>query len=118
MSADNGIYIISTLTPKQPEIGKEYEYRVRHCMAIENLYYQYDPHIYYIWSYFHKGSVFGSYKDAMAHAGELAEDYDILEYGISFAGTFNFPFPTEEEADKWAEKNDPTCNPYGKSHQQ
>lgn len=99
MSADNGIYIVGTLTKEQPEVGKEYEYRVRHCQAIENVFHP-GPglNIHYLWSYFHKGGVFGSYKDALIHAGELAEQEYVLEYGITSIGKIDIVFPTEEEA--------------------
>lgn len=87
MSADNGIYILSTLK------GKGHEYRVAHLQAVEN--YEWDDKI--------KGytedpdvqiknaremwdgcKVFKKEKGALKLAHKLADDVDILEYGICY----------------------------------
>jgi hypothetical protein len=79
MSADNGIYIGDFA-------GKEF--RVIHAGAIENIEFeppdgeQFNPES--VINYFHCLQIFRTQQEALKYAHILSEDYDILEYGISF----------------------------------
>lgn len=82
MSADNGIYI-----GKFPLVDGGYEYRVIEAQGIENCDYGDDRKIQDLTRViYYKGSrvaVFYRENYAWKWARELAEDYSILEYGIS-----------------------------------
>lgn len=77
MSADNGIYI------HKFEDG----WRVCHAQAIENIYWPADESGYNqkeLKAYFEKSPLYKTKLDVLAAAAELSEEYEILEYGISF----------------------------------
>jgi len=79
MSSDNGIYICEF--PNQ-------EWRVIHAQAIDNLSYEPDDEDGFnsvqVINYCNVGAAtFGSKEQAMVHAHRMAEDYEILEYGVS-----------------------------------
>lgn len=118
MSADNGIYILKTASenpdPAKPEHGL-FEYRVAHAMAIDNLYYDivsgedqkdFIPEMAFM--YFGDCEVFTEMSEAMAKASELAENYSILEYGISVLDHSNQVFEkfTEEQLKAYNEETD------------
>lgn len=89
MSADNGIYIGEF--PNQ-------EWRVIHAQAIDNLNYEPDDEDGFsaaqVINYFNTGAAtFGSKERAMVAAHKMAEDCEILEYGVS---TINFPFTMDQ----------------------
>ena len=84
MSADNGIYILET-------IG---EYRVQHLQGVDNLWWDDEEEDYVnhitecvkdnareMWG---DAPTFTNKQDVLVYATELAEQYPILEYGISF----------------------------------
>ena len=80
MSADNGIYILTTAGP---------EYRVAYLMAIDNIYgnfsdesyqWQGDPDVMY--SYFHDAKLFSDLEEALDYASALSYTHDYLEDGI------------------------------------
>ncbi len=86
MSADNGIYILTTAGP---------EYRVAYLMAIDNIYgnfsdesyqWQGDPDV--IYSYFHDAKLFSNLEEALDFAAVLSYDYDYLEDGICVISDF------------------------------
>jgi hypothetical protein len=79
VSADNGIYIAEF--PNQ-------EWRVKHAQAIDNLNYEPDDEDGFssvqVINYFNTGAAtFGSKEQAMVAAHRMAEDYEILEYGVN-----------------------------------
>ena len=90
MSADNGIYILETKHPKNPN---KYEYRVAHLQAVDNVdwdenlkKYTDDPDIIIknarnMWGGCH---VFTSKTKALEAAAKIEQETTILEYGISF----------------------------------
>lgn len=87
MSADNGIYILRTLSEKEGE----FEYRVVHTQCIENIHYF--PEGSKEWEdtlldYFGQCIVYndeeGAWKEAKKIYDDIMNDYfGILEYGIS-----------------------------------
>lgn len=102
MSADNGIYIGAF--PKT-EGSTEYEYRVIHAQAIDNVYWTPDDSLEEnpreIVQYFGKAEVMTeefAHKKAFEMEKEILNDEfcPILEYGISTM-TFNRPFKYYEE---------------------
>jgi len=85
MSADNGIYILSTLK------GRGYEYRVAHLQAVENVDWddktkdytkKDDVRIVNARGMWDGCKVFTNEDTAHELAHDLAEDCTILEYGI------------------------------------
>jgi hypothetical protein len=106
MSADNGIYILETQIP-ETDLR---EYRVAHAQAIDNLYYDVEtgehrhnfiPQV--AFQYFGKCEVFFDPEEALTYANGLAEEYPILEYGVSylFHPTQVFEYFTEEELETY-----------------
>ena len=86
MSADNGIYILAT-----PIGNGQYEYRVIHAMAIENITdndINGDPEV--VMAYFGNAPVFTSHDEALKHAKHLASSVPILQYGIV---DIDLPYP-------------------------
>lgn len=80
MSADNGVYIA-----KFPD-----RYRITHAQAIENLSYPMsdEEHKEYLESYFGKSKLYKTKEKALLAAHKLAENIEILEYGVSYIGAF------------------------------
>ena len=97
MSADNGIYILGTVTSYKKEgnaivhCGARRVYRVAHAQAIDNLehYKNNEPHNLgaYMVDVWGKSEVYDDRDAAIVAADKLASKYDILEYGISFIDT-------------------------------
>ena len=93
MSADNSIIILTT-----PDGNGQFQYRVLHCQAIENIYWDKnspnnnnpDGNPKQVVAYFGKCDVFAQMDNALKLAQEmkkeiLADEFcPILEYGISF----------------------------------
>lgn len=86
MSADNGIYILTTKGP---------EYRVGYHMAIDNIYgnfsdeslrWQGDPEEMY--HYFHTDKMFSNLQEALDYAEEIVYNYSYLEDGICVISDF------------------------------
>ncbi len=81
MSSDNGVYVLKTRK------GEGYEYRVAHLNAIDNLDYDCSTpedimtNARQMWR---NREVFKHKVDALLAAHELADDIDLLEYGVSF----------------------------------
>lgn len=89
ISADNGIYIGEF--PNQ-------EWRVRHAQAIDNLGYEPDDedgfNAVQVINYFNTGAAtFGSKEQAMVAAHRMAEDHQILEYGVNL---IHFPCTVDQ----------------------
>ena len=101
MSADNGIYILSTKDKERKDdkgmiiLGEFIAFRVAHAQAIENLDWYMDEQLHNLGWYMHKvwgkSPVFYSAKEANTYAEKLLskmnedmEEYGgiILEYGI------------------------------------
>ena len=107
MSADNGIYVLASPINL---FGKELEYRVAECQAIDNINYFNQESIEtkaFEVLYFGESPIFSNEIDAENHALELEKEisesyFPILEYGISFLPVRSYPFPkmTREEATK------------------
>jgi hypothetical protein len=79
MSADNGIYIAEFSDG----------FRVVHAQAIDNLNYfpQGSEEEKQEWkNYFDGAKLFATKEAAILYAHELASEYDVLEYGVSFIG--------------------------------
>jgi hypothetical protein len=79
MSADNGIYILCS----QCEQGNEY--RVAHCLAIDNIYYDPDCDGFnskVLVEYFKECNVFTDETMAMDFALKLYQEVGFTEYGI------------------------------------
>lgn len=95
MSADNGIYVLQTC--KAVSSGDiKYEYRIAHAQAIDNFdYYEntstekLKEYMVDIWG---DSKVYGNRRDALQAAHELADGYEILEYGVRVIKT-NYIFP-------------------------
>lgn len=97
MSADNGIYILTTKGP---------EYRVGYHLAINNIYgnfsdesrqWQGDPEM--IWDYFHADKMFSNLEEALDYAEEIVYNYDYLEDGICVISDFeDWDFNSLEKA--------------------
>lgn len=105
MSADNGVYILKTPRPMvqtqkgwfSPQHG--FEYRVAHCMAIDNI----DYSDLYLPVYFGDSEVFLDKDEAFLFASNLAQEIMNngcpLEYGVSFIEKpCEFPNMTSDEA--------------------
>ena len=98
MSADNGIYILKTLstTLKDKEGRSRYTdpypvYRVAETSAIGNFGFYEREQPYNIGAYLKEvwgnSPVFLSGSEAWTYAGELSRNFSILEYGISIIET-------------------------------
>ena len=98
MSADNGIYILKTLstTLKNKEGWSQYTdpypvYRVAETCAIENFDFYKREQPYNVGAYLKEvwgdSPVFLSESEACTYAGELSKNFSILEYGISIIET-------------------------------
>jgi hypothetical protein len=93
MSADNGIYILSTV--KTTKLDGVWHvkcppytvYRVAYASAIDNFGWYKENQLYnlgaYLMQVWGKSKVYESYDDAFAEATKLAEQVSYLEYGIS-----------------------------------
>lgn len=89
MSADNGIYVLLTITEKGPE------YRVAYAQAIDNIYgkfneelCRYEGDIPAIVSVFGEAKVFHILNEALDFAEEMAYDHEYLEDGICVINEF------------------------------
>lgn len=85
MSADNGIYILRTYKPDTEQ--QEYEYRVAHLQAIDNLEWDDDKQSYIIQNVrvmFRGCKVFDNALAATLEAKRLYKEIRFLEYGINF----------------------------------
>lgn len=94
MSADNGVYVLKS--PVHPDVG-EFEYRVTHAMAIENINHRPDVEGFnteQLKRYFGRRPVFFNRVEALVSADEIAQGCEILEYGIQF---INLPFCFPEQ---------------------
>lgn len=90
MSANNGIYILKT-----PIGDGDFEYRVAHCQAIENITDEHSLAIYHAVLYFGNSMVYKDVDIARAAAFTLEGNISFLEYGISsITPGFDGPFPT------------------------
>ena len=110
MSSDNGIYILKTRAAK-PIIESDFEYRVIHAQAIENICYdvmtgQYQkdfvPEV--VYDYFGECKVFRHEYEARQHAHELEAQHDILEYGVSTLDHSHQIFPshlTQDDVERY-----------------
>jgi len=94
MSADNGVYIL-----RSPAADNEFDYRVVHASAIDNITYEPDKKGFnteQVMAYFGGAKVFHDNPAAMAEASYIADTVmadgfcPILEYGIQ---TIHLPFP-------------------------
>lgn len=96
MSADNGIYVLSTLT----ENGNR-EFRVAHAQAIENIEVREPFGSYYMDAIFGNSEVFSDSAKAFEYAiqlhNQIMNDFGIVEYGICQMH-FDRKFPSKEEA--------------------
>ena len=95
MSADNGIYVLQTCKAV-PSGDIEYEYRIAYAMAIDNFdYYEktstekLKEYMVNVWG---NSKVYDNRRDALQAAHELADGYEILEYGVRVIKT-NYIFP-------------------------
>lgn len=96
MSADNGVYILTTKNPD----GEGYEYRVAHCVAVDNISYQPD---YGSWNkeflclMFGRAVVHHELNEAVMKAHEqylkLIEEGLPVEYGVAHIGAHDVVFP-------------------------
>lgn len=95
MSADNGIYILQT--PHYTGDKNNFDYRVIHAQAIENIFFENkDGNSMEVIKYFGKAEVFDNHKKAMEKAREMEKEifdssFPVLEYGISTI-TLKYPF--------------------------
>jgi hypothetical protein len=89
MSADNGIYILQS--PVFDENGNKIdtEFRVSHCQAIENIYYD----IGFEFRYFNNSPIFNSLSDALMEAAKMFKEHHYIEYGIKILDEMDHPFP-------------------------
>lgn len=93
MSADNGIYILSTMRSRRetrPGVSETCAphkvYRVAHAQAIDNFswFEKYQPHNMgaYMRDVWGDSAVYEKKAQALSHASELAKLFIVLEYGI------------------------------------
>jgi hypothetical protein len=98
MSADNGVYILRT--PVHIDVPGEFEYRITHAMAIDNIRYEQGDwsgaggfNIQEVQRYFGECEIFRSRTDALLEADRIADGITVLEYGISLIkAPFVFPY--------------------------
>jgi hypothetical protein len=98
MSADNGIYILSSPVTAGTKV---FEFRVAECQAIENLDYfeQGDERAKaFEVLLFGRSQVFDKENDAILYAHMLEKEigtreFSVLEYGVSILPPREFPFP-------------------------
>ncbi len=91
MSADNGVYILES--PVHSDMPGTFEYRVVHCMAIENITFEPDREGYntaFLVEYFERSAIFYDKELALLEAGRISDELPVLEYGIQ---TIKLPFP-------------------------
>lgn len=101
MSADNGIYVLSTPIPeKYLELR---EYRVAHAQAIDNIYYYKEGtklREAELVMYFGRSKPYLSREAALICAHDMAKTCEILEYGVcEIEWPTVFPMMTIEEAE-------------------
>ena len=94
MSADNGVYILATLT----DIPDVWEYRVGYGAAIDNIYEDNEDGWKYLHHTFGKSKVYATEEETIAPARELYNYWSgdgkwIIEYGITHVQLFR-KFPT------------------------
>ena len=89
MSADNGVYVLYTESPKGPE------YRVSYTQAIDNIYglynkeiNKYEGNLEMIKATFQDSPVFYTLNEALDKAEEIAYDTEYLEHGICVINDF------------------------------
>lgn len=94
MSADNGIYILSTIRNRREtspgcwERGEQHRvYRVAHAQAIDNFEWYENNEPYNLGAYmvetWGKSLVYTTFEAALHAAEELAKTIDYLEYGVT-----------------------------------
>jgi hypothetical protein len=93
MSADNGIYILSTVKKSKMEGNFHVKttpytvYRVAYTQAIDNFEWYKQYELYNLGAYmlqtWGQSEVYNTYEEALAAASTLAKQYSYLEYGIS-----------------------------------
>jgi|GEM_PF-2402983 len=84
MSSDNGIYILET---------KGTEYRVAHCLGIDNVYNEqgnFDHNVLYI--YFKDSKVYKTVEEAFERAEEISREISFTEYGVCKLSHLNYEF--------------------------
>lgn len=93
MSADNGIYILRTIKQDNTP-GQCFEYRVKHYMAVENIFdYETDKiNLQMLKTYFGDCLVLNDKTSALILASELLDEYHVVEYGIQVI-KLNIVFP-------------------------
>lgn len=130
MSADNGIYVLKTRIPaeaafdlKADRIIKDFEYRVIHAQAIENISYNLEtgecqpdfiPEEAY--RYFSESPVFFDESEAFHYAHTEAKDCAILEYGVCLLDYGHQVFETfsEEELAAYDRRSEEAIATYRK----
>lgn len=93
MSADNGIYILTTVKSSKQEGYSHVKcepypvYRVAYAQAIDNFDWYREYQHYNLGAYmlqtWGKSKVYTSYEEAMQAADDLYKQYEYVEYGIS-----------------------------------
>ena len=93
MSADNGIYILTTIKTSKSDglyhvkCDPYHVYRVAYARAIDNFDWYQEHELHNLGAYmvdvWGNSPVYSTYTDAMTAASTLAKQYDYLEYGIS-----------------------------------
>lgn len=95
MSADNGIYVLSTLSNSGSR-----EFRVSHAQAIENIEEPEPYDSYYMHALFNDSPIFSSKDEAFTYAFQMYNDaiksFGIVEYGVCLI-SLERKFPTTEE---------------------
>jgi len=99
MSADNGVYILPLI--RNIRDGVTNAWRVTYAMAIDNITYEPDREDGYnshqLQAYFGNAPEFNSEEKAILHAHEIAKEYTVLEYGVSFLKVTDYQFLTPEK---------------------
>jgi len=106
MSADNGIYILTTRDnhKRTSEYTTEnmlpngiLAYRVAYCQGVDNIDYaiQHEPHNigFYLHHMFGNAPIFYDYNAAKQFALDQESNYSYLEYGVSEIDLTNLNFP-------------------------
>jgi hypothetical protein len=84
MSAENGIYILETKGP---------EYRVAHCLDIDEFYHEGNSYNYNaLYIFFKDSAVYASLIDAEKRAIELEKEISFTEYGICYISRTDYQF--------------------------
>jgi hypothetical protein len=118
MSADNGIYILESISPlSNDNDDPTHEYRVIEAQAIDNIFYHpdsgpedtpYHPHLV---QYFNQSQIYQTKDEAYTEAQKMYDrimddDYGIIEYGISEIHIREiFPTMALEQANAQSEKD-------------